>query len=188
MTACALWSNFLTLVTNDVGSPDSLRTRLDHLTLSEDFASQATPRRRRATAGAEALVKGECSRRAFVFDDRGLNARVNRLPNREVDAHHSQSLGCIRVAGNGDIEGIRSALRSDEATSPQKGLQVAKEAWSVDEDVHAAFDVPEVAATKTSSLTVVRKASASRGQGPVTRSRPEPPPTRRPVCRPGSFP
>ena len=32
----ALWSNFLTLVTpNDVGNPDSLRTRSDHLTLSE---------------------------------------------------------------------------------------------------------------------------------------------------------
>jgi hypothetical protein len=46
----ALWSNFLALVTKDVGSPDSLRMRSNHLTLSEEFASQATPRRRLALA------------------------------------------------------------------------------------------------------------------------------------------
>jgi hypothetical protein len=34
-TAGALWFNFLTFVTKDVGSPDSWRTRLDHFTLSE---------------------------------------------------------------------------------------------------------------------------------------------------------
>jgi hypothetical protein len=60
------------------------------------------------------------------------------LPDGQVDAHDSPSLGRIGVAGNGHIEAIPPALRRDESASPQKGLQVVKEAWSVEEDVHAA--------------------------------------------------
>jgi hypothetical protein len=99
-----------------------------------------TGSRIRSAARAEALeLKRECSRCAVVLDDRRLNAGVNRLPNGQVDTHHSPSLGRIGVAGNGYIEAIPAALRRDESASPQKGLQVVKEAWSVDENVHAAI-------------------------------------------------
>jgi hypothetical protein len=89
---------------------------------------------------------------------------VNRLPDGEVDAHHSLSLSRIGVAGNGYIEAIPPALRRDESASPQKSLQVAEEAWSVDEDVHAAGRAfPEWPQRRRPSLTVVRKPFASRG-------------------------
>jgi hypothetical protein len=64
---------------------------------------------------------------------------MNRLPNGQVDAHYSPSLGRISVTGNGHIEAVPSAVRRDESASPQEGLQVVKEPWSVDEDVHAAI-------------------------------------------------
>jgi hypothetical protein len=127
--------------------------------------AQAPKRCRRSAAREEGLeLKRECSRCAVVLDDRRLNAGVNRLPNGQVDAHHSPSLGRIGVAGNGHIEAIPPALSRDESASTQKTLQVAKEAWCVEEDVHAANrTLRELPQTEEPSLTVVRKPSASRG-------------------------
>lgn len=93
----------------------------------------------RTAARAEALeLKRKCPRCAIVLDDRRLNAGMNRLPHGQVDAHHPPSLCHIGVARNGHIEAISAALRRDESASLQKALQVTKEAWSVEEDVHAA--------------------------------------------------
>ena len=91
----------------------------------------------RTAARAEALeLKRKCPRCAIVLDDRRLNAGMNRLPHGQVDAHHPPSLCHIGVARNGHIEAISAALRRDESASLQKTLQVTKEAWSVEEDVH----------------------------------------------------
>ena len=93
----------------------------------------------RTATRAEALeLKRKCPRCAIVLDDRRLNAGMNRLPYGQVDAHHPPSLCHIGVARNGHIEAISAALRRDESASLQKALQVTKEAWSVEEDVHAA--------------------------------------------------
>ena len=69
---------------------------------------------------------------------------MNRLPHGQVDAHHAPSLCHIGVARNGHIEAISAALRRDESASLQKTLQVTKEAWSVEEDVHAASGAREL--------------------------------------------
>jgi hypothetical protein len=87
---------------------------------------------------------------------------MNRLPDRQIDVDDPPRLGRIRRSGDGHVETLTALVGGDEAERLQKFLQVAHEAWSIDDDVQAAVGAPEFAATKSPSLTVVTKRRPSR--------------------------
>ena len=66
------------------------------------------------------------------------NTRMNRLPDRQIDVDDAPRLGRIRRPRNGHVKTLTARMGGDEAKLPQKLLQVAGKAWSIDDDVQAA--------------------------------------------------
>ena len=66
------------------------------------------------------------------------DARMNRLPDRQIDVDDAPSLSRIRRPRNGHVETLTARMGGDEAKLLQKLLQVAGKAWSIDDDVQAA--------------------------------------------------
>jgi hypothetical protein len=64
---------------------------------------------------------------------------MNRLPDRQIDVDDAPRLGRIRRSGDGHIKTLTARVGGDEAELPQEFLQVAHEAWSIDDDVQAAL-------------------------------------------------
>jgi hypothetical protein len=69
---------------------------------------------------------------------------MNRLPDRQIDLEDPPRLGRIPRSRDGHVKTLAARVGGDEANVPQKFLQVADEAWSVDEDVQAAVDASEL--------------------------------------------
>jgi hypothetical protein len=63
---------------------------------------------------------------------------MNRLPDRQIDVDDPLRLGRIRRPRDGHVETLTARVGGDEAELPQEFLQVADEAWSIDDDVQAA--------------------------------------------------
>jgi len=63
---------------------------------------------------------------------------MNRLPDRQIDVDDPPRLGRIRRPRDGHVKTLTARVGGDEAELPQEFLQVAHEAWSVDDDVQAA--------------------------------------------------
>jgi hypothetical protein len=90
------------------------------------------------------------------------DTRMNGLPDRQIDVDDPPLLGRIPRPRDGHVKTLTARMGGDEANVPQEVLQVADEAWSIDDDVQAAWR-SGVAATKSPSLTVVTKRRKSRG-------------------------
>jgi len=91
-----------------------------------------------------------------------VDTRMNGLPDRQIDVDDPPLLGRIPRPRDGHVKTLTARMGGDEANVPQEVLQVADEAWSIDDDVQAAWR-SGVAATKSPSLTVVTKRRKSRG-------------------------
>ena len=63
---------------------------------------------------------------------------MNRLPDRQIDLEDPPRLGRIARPRDGHVKTLTARMGGDEANVPQEFLQVADEAWSIDEDVQAA--------------------------------------------------
>ena len=63
---------------------------------------------------------------------------MNRLPNRQIDIDDPPRLGRIPRARDGHVKTLTARVGGDEANVLQEFLQVADEAWSIDDDVQAA--------------------------------------------------
>jgi hypothetical protein len=63
---------------------------------------------------------------------------MNRLPDRQIDVDNPPRLGRIRRPRDGHVKTLTARVGGDEAELPQEFLQVADEAWSIDDDVQAA--------------------------------------------------
>ena len=63
---------------------------------------------------------------------------MNRLPDCQIDVDDPPRLRSIRRTGNGHVKTVAARVGGDEAELPQKFLQVADEAWVIDNDVQAA--------------------------------------------------
>jgi hypothetical protein len=62
---------------------------------------------------------------------------MNRLPDRQIDLEHTPRLGRIARPRDGHVKTLTARVGGDEANVQQEFLQVADEAWSIDEDVQA---------------------------------------------------
>src|SRR5215208_3227155 len=79
-------------------------------------------------------VRGTAMRFGYGHAD----TRMNRLPDRQIDVDDAPRLGRIRRPRNGHVKTFTARMGGDEAKLPQKLLQVAGKAWSIDDDVQAA--------------------------------------------------
>src|SRR3954454_12001316 len=79
-------------------------------------------------------VRGTAMRFSYGHAD----TRMNRLPDRQIDVDDAPRLGRIRRPRNGHVKTFTAQMGGDEANLPQKLLQVAGKAWSIDDDVQAA--------------------------------------------------
>ena len=92
-----------------------------------------------------------------------LNTRMNRLPDRQIDVDDAPRLGRIRRPRNGHVKTLTARMGGDEAKLPQKLLQVAGKAWSIQDDVQAAVALRSCRnGVAFLSLTFVRKQNTSR--------------------------
>ena len=95
---------------------------------------------------------------------------MNRLPNRQIDIHDPPRLGRIPRARDGHVKTLTARVGGDEANVLQEFLQVADEAWSIDDDVQAAVALRscrnEVAFSHCGDETAHVK-GAAKDRGPV---------------------
>jgi hypothetical protein len=69
---------------------------------------------------------------------------MNRLPDRQIDVDDAPRLGRIRRPGDGHVKTFTARVGGDEAELPQEFLQVAHEAWSIDDDVQSRSGASEL--------------------------------------------
>ena len=73
-----------------------------------------------------------------MFDDGRPDSGMDRLPDRQIDVDNPPRLGRIGRPRDGHVKTLTARVGGDKAERLQKFLQVADEAWSIDDDVQAA--------------------------------------------------